>query len=243
MGTLPWSSPPTEEARMKSIHPSRELAKPHPTPEWFSGPVFVHALNDAGASTELKILAVYFDAGSRTKPHRHSTEQLLYFLEGEGDRRGPDEPSPLSGRRHGGDPGRGMALARSDPGTRRVSPLDPAGRAVHVATRRAHGGLGFLHERDRRRLTRLRPGRLRRRAEPRADGFTGRPGNVTIRPSRGFVYEPRAEAHPWSRGGMGPGGPHRAGPREVARYEVATCVRRDLGGIAGGGRVLRGRGW
>ena len=69
---------------MKSIHPSRELATPHPKPEWFSGPVSVHALNDKDASTELEILAVYFDAGSRTKPHIHSTEQLLYFLEGEG---------------------------------------------------------------------------------------------------------------------------------------------------------------
>lgn len=69
---------------MKSIHPSRELATPHPKPEWFSGPVYVHALNDKEASTELEILAVYFDAGSRTKPHIHSTEQLLYFLEGEG---------------------------------------------------------------------------------------------------------------------------------------------------------------
>ena len=32
---------------------------------------------------------------------------------------------------------------------------------------------------------------------------------------------------------------HRAGPREVARYEVATCVRRDPGGVAGGGRLRR----
>ncbi|MGH2640088.1 MAG: cupin domain-containing protein [Actinomycetota bacterium] len=69
---------------MKSIHPSRELARPHPRPEWFSGPVHVNALNDKDDSTELEILAVYFDAGSRTKPHIHSTEQLLYFLEGEG---------------------------------------------------------------------------------------------------------------------------------------------------------------
>ena len=42
---------------------------------------------------------------------------------------------------------------------------------------------------------------------------------------------------------MDPGGPHRAGPREVARYEVATCVRRDPGDVAGGCRVRRGRGW
>ncbi|MGH2681516.1 MAG: cupin domain-containing protein [Actinomycetota bacterium] len=69
---------------MKSIHPSRELARPHPKPEWFSGPVYVHALNDKDASTDLEILAVYFDAGARTKPHVHSTEQLLYFLDGEG---------------------------------------------------------------------------------------------------------------------------------------------------------------
>jgi quercetin dioxygenase-like cupin family protein len=69
---------------MESIVASRGSATPHPRPEWFSGPVFVHTLNDGGGSTELEVLAVYFDAGSRTKPHTHSTDQLLVFLEGEG---------------------------------------------------------------------------------------------------------------------------------------------------------------
>jgi hypothetical protein len=43
---------------MESIKPSRELATPHPTPEWFSGPVFVQALNDKHDTSELEILAV-----------------------------------------------------------------------------------------------------------------------------------------------------------------------------------------
>lgn len=69
---------------MQSIRPSRELATPHPKPEWFSGPVSVHSLSDGRTTGDLEILAVFFDAGSRTKPHTHSTEQLLYFLDGEG---------------------------------------------------------------------------------------------------------------------------------------------------------------
>jgi quercetin dioxygenase-like cupin family protein len=69
---------------MQPIRPSRESAKPHPKPDWFSGPVHVHGLNEGESGTELEILAVYFDAGARTKPHTHSTDQLLYFVEGEG---------------------------------------------------------------------------------------------------------------------------------------------------------------
>lgn len=69
---------------METIVPSRESATPHPKPEWFSGPVYIHALTDGDETGDLEILAVYFDAGSRTKPHTHSTQQLVYFLEGEG---------------------------------------------------------------------------------------------------------------------------------------------------------------
>jgi quercetin dioxygenase-like cupin family protein len=69
---------------METVRARRDAARPHPHPEWFSGPVYVHALNEKRAAEELEILAVYFDAGSRTKPHTHATEQLLYFLEGEG---------------------------------------------------------------------------------------------------------------------------------------------------------------
>jgi quercetin dioxygenase-like cupin family protein len=69
---------------MDTIVPSRSSAAPHPRPEWFSGPVFVDTLNGCEEPPELEVLAVYFDAGSRTRPHTHTTDQLLVFLEGEG---------------------------------------------------------------------------------------------------------------------------------------------------------------
>lgn len=37
----------------------------------------------AGASG-LDYLAVFFDAGSRTRPHAHSTDQMLFFVRGSG---------------------------------------------------------------------------------------------------------------------------------------------------------------
>jgi quercetin dioxygenase-like cupin family protein len=69
---------------MRSIVAWRSLARPHPRPEWFSGPVFIHELSDSSDPTDLEILAVFFDPGARTMPHTHSTAQLLYFLSGEG---------------------------------------------------------------------------------------------------------------------------------------------------------------
>jgi quercetin dioxygenase-like cupin family protein len=69
---------------MRTVQALRDSARPHPRPEWFSGPVFVHSMNDASEASGLEILAVYFEAGARTKPHTHSTDQLLDFLEGEG---------------------------------------------------------------------------------------------------------------------------------------------------------------
>lgn len=69
---------------MESLSASRQSAQPHPKPEWFSGPVYIQSLNDADAAPGLEILGVFFDAGARTLPHTHSTDQLLYFLDGEG---------------------------------------------------------------------------------------------------------------------------------------------------------------
>jgi quercetin dioxygenase-like cupin family protein len=62
----------------------RELAHPHPRTEWFSGPVSIQELSESPDPTGLEIFAVFFDPGARTMPHTHSTDQLLYFLEGEG---------------------------------------------------------------------------------------------------------------------------------------------------------------
>ena len=69
---------------METIGARRASAQPHPRPEWFSGPVSVQTLREASDPSELEILAVFFEAGARTMPHTHSTDQLLHFLEGEG---------------------------------------------------------------------------------------------------------------------------------------------------------------
>ena len=69
---------------MKTVEAQHELAHPHPRPEWFSGPVWIQELTEASDAQGLEIFAVFFDAGARTIPHTHSTDQLLYFLEGEG---------------------------------------------------------------------------------------------------------------------------------------------------------------
>lgn len=69
---------------MRSLEPSRELAQPHPRPEWFSGPVNIQPMNEDDDAIGLEILGVFFDAGARTLPHTHTTDQLLYFLDGVG---------------------------------------------------------------------------------------------------------------------------------------------------------------
>lgn len=69
---------------MQTLRVDRRAATPHPHPEWFSGPVHIQELRAGTEPPDLEIIAVFFDAGARTLPHSHSTEQLLYFLEGEG---------------------------------------------------------------------------------------------------------------------------------------------------------------
>jgi quercetin dioxygenase-like cupin family protein len=41
-------------------------------------------LSDEAGSQDFEIYAVFFDAGSRTRPHTHPGEQYLYFLRGNG---------------------------------------------------------------------------------------------------------------------------------------------------------------
>jgi quercetin dioxygenase-like cupin family protein len=69
---------------MRSLHVNRDEAHPHPRPEWFSGPVRIQELRETSEPSDLELFAVFFDAGARTLPHTHSTEQLLYFIDGEG---------------------------------------------------------------------------------------------------------------------------------------------------------------
>jgi quercetin dioxygenase-like cupin family protein len=69
---------------MRSLDVNRNDAHPHPRPEWFSGPVHVQDLRETSDASDLEIFAVFFDAAARTLPHTHDTEQLLYFVEGDG---------------------------------------------------------------------------------------------------------------------------------------------------------------
>ena len=54
------------------------------TASWFEGNVQELELYDPGASEGSMIWAVWFDAGSRAKPHAHSFDQTLHVTEGEG---------------------------------------------------------------------------------------------------------------------------------------------------------------
>ena len=59
------------------------LAKPEVRP-YFDGNVRTHMLVGAEESAELEVLAVYFSAGARTRPHIHAKDQVLHFVQGQG---------------------------------------------------------------------------------------------------------------------------------------------------------------
>jgi quercetin dioxygenase-like cupin family protein len=51
---------------------------------YFDGNVRTHMLVGTEQSQELELLAVYFDAGARTRPHTHEKDQVLHFVQGKG---------------------------------------------------------------------------------------------------------------------------------------------------------------
>ena len=71
------------------------LARPAPEPGNFIGRVRMQNLAAAGGTSELELLAVFFDAGARTRPHVHPTDQALYFLAGTGFVSFPGQPEQL----------------------------------------------------------------------------------------------------------------------------------------------------
>jgi quercetin dioxygenase-like cupin family protein len=50
----------------------------------FEGTVRTRMLVGNEQSKELELLAVYFDAGARTRPHIHEKDQVLHFVQGKG---------------------------------------------------------------------------------------------------------------------------------------------------------------
>lgn len=60
----------------------REKAAPNPAmAQWFAGNVLFQPLVQGG---DVELLAVFFEAGARTRPHTHDDDQTLYFVEGQG---------------------------------------------------------------------------------------------------------------------------------------------------------------
>lgn len=69
---------------MRFARIDRSKARPPAHPEWFPGTVHQQPLNPAENPEGVELLVVWFDAGSRTKPHVHPVDQALHVIEGEG---------------------------------------------------------------------------------------------------------------------------------------------------------------
>jgi quercetin dioxygenase-like cupin family protein len=51
---------------------------------YFAGDVNVQSLVGTDESGEVELLALFFAAGARTRPHIHERDQILHFTEGQG---------------------------------------------------------------------------------------------------------------------------------------------------------------
>jgi quercetin dioxygenase-like cupin family protein len=69
--------------RIERVDPAE--ARPVAQPDWFpGGDVRTQPLSDPESGDDVEILAVFFPAGARTRPHTHPTDQVLQVVEGEG---------------------------------------------------------------------------------------------------------------------------------------------------------------
>ena len=60
-------------------------AGPPPNPDWFpAGGVLMHRVHAPENDGEIELIAVWFEAGSRTRPHVHPDDQVLHVVEGSG---------------------------------------------------------------------------------------------------------------------------------------------------------------
>ncbi len=51
---------------------------------YFDGEVVIQQLVDSPSADQNEVLAVFFSAGGRTKPHIHGCDQILHIVEGQG---------------------------------------------------------------------------------------------------------------------------------------------------------------
>jgi quercetin dioxygenase-like cupin family protein len=69
---------------MRIVRIDRQVAKAPAHPEWFPGTVHQQLMNDPETAVGTELIAVWFEPGSRTKPHVHSVDQVLQVVDGEG---------------------------------------------------------------------------------------------------------------------------------------------------------------
>jgi quercetin dioxygenase-like cupin family protein len=69
---------------MKMGHPDRSKAVRPEHPEWFDGTVWQQRLVAPQTHDGVGVLAVWFEAGSRTTAHTHPVDQTLQVMEGVG---------------------------------------------------------------------------------------------------------------------------------------------------------------
>lgn len=69
---------------MRIVRMDRNAAALPRRPEWFPGTVHQQFMNDPETPVGIELISVWFEPGSRTKPHVHPVDQVLQVVEGEG---------------------------------------------------------------------------------------------------------------------------------------------------------------
>src|SRR3954469_16312083 len=85
---------------------------------WFTGTVWQDPLLEAPEPARVKVVRVTFEPGARTAWHTHPLGQKLHVLSGVGRAQTWGGSVRDSARRHGLDPAKREALARSGPNHR-----------------------------------------------------------------------------------------------------------------------------
>lgn len=69
---------------MRIVRIDRDEARAPAHPEWFPGTVRHQVMNDPDTPLGIELISVWFEPGSRTRPHVHPVDQVLQVVEGEG---------------------------------------------------------------------------------------------------------------------------------------------------------------
>jgi quercetin dioxygenase-like cupin family protein len=69
---------------MRIVHVDRSEASPPARQDWFPGTVYQQRMNEPDTPVGTELIAVWFETGSRTRPHVHAVDQVLQVVEGEG---------------------------------------------------------------------------------------------------------------------------------------------------------------